>query len=426
MSPPVLLLLGVATFAVFLRWLRLPFPLALAASAVVTGVAGTLGLPLRHFVEGGFGYLNLILALFAGAWFGQVARQSGLADGFANGLLGLTGARPATTLSAVALLLLSAGMFTGLAGVAVLTVGVFAAPVLRRIGLAPHDAAAFIALLATCGMIAPPVNLPAMMIADGVNMPFLNFDRTLCLIALPVALYTVFRYARRCAAPRDGFDEQRRRETDAPARSALSGLLPLALALGFWLVLRLLPDRVFDPGVPAVLVIVTLLMLPLLGRSAIRASIGSALSGTPLYLAAALVAVGMLVQIMTLTGIRGWLVIQTMASDAPWLQLLLLALPVAGGVLTSAGSANILGVPFAFAFIHQDMIINVSALSSIAAISEFMPPTAIGAALAGYVAGEQQLLRIVRSALPSLVFLFAISIALILYARPLARFLTAT
>ena len=426
MSPPALLLLGVAAFAVFLRWLRLPFPLALAASAIVTGVAGTLELPLRHLVEGGFGYLNLMLALFAGAWFGQVARQSGLADGFANGLLGLTGARPAITLTVVALPLFAAGMFTGLAGVAVLTVGVFAVPALRRIGLAAHDTAAFVALVATCGMIAPPVNLPAMMIADGVNMPFLNFDRTLYLISLPVMAFTVIRYAHRCAAPRDGFDEQSCARSGAPPRAALLGVLPLALTLGFWLVLRLLPGQVFDPGVPAVLVMVAILMLPLLGRHAIIRSAGEALSGTPLYLAAALVAVGMLVQIMTLTGIRGWLVMQTMASDAPWLQLLLFALPVAGGVLTSSGAANILGVPFAFAFINQDMIINVSALSSIAAISEFMPPTAIGAALAGYVAREQHLLRIVRSALPSLALLLAISMALILYAKPLARFLTAT
>ena len=142
-------------------------------------------------------------------------------------------------------------------------------------------------------------------------------------------------------------------------------------------------------------------------------------------LAAALVAVGMIVQIMTLTGIRGWLVIQTMASDAPWLHLLLAALPVAGGVLTSAGAANVLGVPFAFAFIHQDMIINVAALSSIAAISEFMPPTAIGAALAGYVAGEARLGRIARSALPVLVSLFIVCMSLMIWATPLARLLTA-
>jgi hypothetical protein len=424
MSPPLLLALCVAAFAFFLRALRMPFPLALAAAAIVSGVAGTFDFPFRHLVEGGFGYLNLTLALFAGAWFGQVSRQAGLADGFAQGLVRLTRARPALNLGALAVLLYAAGMFTGLAGVAVLTGGVFAAPVLRRLGLAPHDAAAFIALLATCGMIAPPVNLPAMMIADGVNMPFLNFDRTLFLISVPVALFTVALFARRCAAPGDG--EHRDPGNDAPARSAWLGAAPLVFALGFWLVLRLLPDRVYDPGVPAVLVVTALLMLPLLGLRAARTSVAAAFSGTPLYLAAALIAIGMLVQIMTLTGMRGWLVIQTMASDAPWLQLLLIALPIAGGVLTSAGAANILGVPFAFAFIHQDMIINVSALSSIAAISEFMPPTAIGAALAGYVAGETNLLRIARSALPSLALLFAISMALILFARPLARLLTST
>jgi hypothetical protein len=181
---------------------------------------------------------------------------------------------------------------------------------------------------------------------------------------------------------------------------------------------------VYDPGVPAVLVVAGLMMVPLLGLRAARASVGAACSGTPLYLAAALAAVGMLVQIMTLTGIRGWLVIQTMASEAPWLHILLIAMPVLGGVLTSAGTSNTLGVPFAFAFIQQDMIVNVGALSSIAAISEFVPPTAIGAALAGYVVGETSLLRIVRAALPPVALLFVISMALLVFAKPLARFLT--
>ena len=42
------------------------------------------GVPFRHLVEGGFGYLNLILALFAGAFFGQVMRHSGAADALAD------------------------------------------------------------------------------------------------------------------------------------------------------------------------------------------------------------------------------------------------------------------------------------------------------------------------------------------------------
>jgi TRAP-type C4-dicarboxylate transport system permease large subunit len=419
MTPPLLLALCAAAFVLFLRVARWPFPLALAAAAVLTGIAGTLEFPFRHFVEGTFGYFNLILALFAGAWFGQVVSQSGLANGFAAGLARVAGLLPAINLGVIAILLFAAGMFTGLAGVAVLTVGAFAAPVLRRIGLATQDAAAFIALEATCGMIAPPVNVPAMMIADGVNMPFLNFDRTLLFISLPVALFTVWLFARRCRAPAgEGQDI-------SPSRGAFAGALPLLGILGFWLALRALPTHVYDPGVPVVLALAGVLIIPLLGTGGLRASVLAAFSGTPLFLAAALAAVGMLVQVMTLTGMRGWVVIQTMASDAPWLHLLVASLPIFGGVLTSAGTSNILGVPFAFAFIQQDMIINVSALSSIAAISEFMPPTAIGAALAGYVVGEGRLLAIVRAAWPPLALLFAISMLLLIFAKSLVPWLTA-
>jgi len=421
MSPPLLLVLCAVAFAFFARLPRWPFPLAVVAATIVTAIAGTLDFPFRHLVEGTFGYFNLMLALFAGAWFGQAARQSGLAAGFAAGLMRITGVQPAINLSVIASLLFAAGMFTGLAGVAVLTVGVFAAPVVRRLGLATHDAAAFIAVEATCGMIAPPVNLPAMMIADGVNMPFLNFDRTLLSISLPVAAFSVALFARRCRAPAAAGTV----EEENSSRGALAGIAPLAAVLGFWLVLRAFPAQVYDPGVPIVLAAAGILMTPLLGPRGARSSLAAALSGTPLYLAAALAAVGMLVQVMTLTGMRGWVVMQTMASDAPWLHLLVVSLPIFGGVLTSAGTANILGVPFAFAFIHQDMIINVAALSSIAAIAEFMPPTAIGAALAGYVVGETRLLATVRAAWPPLALLFAISLLLLIFAKSLVPWLTA-
>src|SRR5438045_8950242 len=104
MSPPLLLLLSAAAFVAVLRLLRWPVPLALAASAVIAGVAGTLQFPFRHLVEGSFGFLNLMLALFAGAWFGQAALRAGLATSFARGLLQLTRARPVLSLGAVALL----------------------------------------------------------------------------------------------------------------------------------------------------------------------------------------------------------------------------------------------------------------------------------------------------------------------------------
>jgi hypothetical protein len=107
---------------------------------------------------------------------------------------------------------------------------------------------------------------------------------------------------------------------------------------------------------------------------------------------------------MALTGVRGFLVINSMAFPEPWTFVEMIIIPVLGSVLTSIGTANILGVPFAFALIHQDMILNVSGLSAIAALSEFMPPTAIAAALATYVVGDTRLGAVLRASVaPALV-----------------------
>ena len=51
---------------------------------MVGALLAGFGVPFRHLVEGGFGYLNLMLALFAGAFFGQVMRHSGAADALAD------------------------------------------------------------------------------------------------------------------------------------------------------------------------------------------------------------------------------------------------------------------------------------------------------------------------------------------------------
>src|SRR5690606_38237719 len=148
---------------------------------------------------GGFGYINLILALFAGAFFGQMMLQAGAADALADRVNGGLGNRALPIVFVAGSLLFVAGMFVGIAGVAVLATGVFVVPMLRRLGLEGSQIAAFIAVLATCGMIAPPLNTPAMAIADGVNMPYAAFARPLLALSLPPALLAVFLTAR--AAP---------------------------------------------------------------------------------------------------------------------------------------------------------------------------------------------------------------------------------
>ena len=400
--------------------LRLPLPVGLILSAIAGALIAGFGIPFRHLVEGGFGYLNLILALFAGAFFGQVLRQSGAADAIADILVPPQRRLLALLIAGVPLFL--TGMFTGIAGVAVLTAGTFAAAVLQRARLPPARAAAYIALMGTLGMIAPPLNVPAMVMADGVNMPFAGFAISLFVLSLPSAVFAIFtftRYAEQSPSTASGDITAR----GSPRLRAMLGTMSIVGIISFLALIRYWPALMFDPSIPLVLVIGGLSGLFMLSGRGWSEVARQVFSGTPLLLAAVLVAVGVLVQIMALTGVRGWLVINAMSFQSPAIYAALAGLPLLGSVLTSIGVSNSLGVPFAFAFIHQDMILNISALSALAALSEFCPPTAISTALAAYVVGTDRLWPIIRAAIPTLVCLMLLAILMLIFNPALAPYL---
>jgi len=424
LHPGIIFALAIGLFVLVHLMLRWPLPLAFIAVAAAAALLGDFGVPFRHLVEGGFGFINLVLALFAGAFFGHMMRASGAADRAAGGIVGAVGGRVLPVLALAGLPLFVVGMFVGIAGVAVLSAGVFAVPALRRIGYDDVTIAAFIAVMATAGMIAPPMNVPAMLIADGVNMPWTNVARALLALALPLAAAALAWFAwlgptRPAAGPAaDGADG-----TDGGVAACLRGLAPLAVIVAIWVAVRLLGTR--DPASPLILVIGALVALPMLPRGRFRTVVMAAFTGTPLLLAAVLVTVGILVQIMTLTGVRGWLVVSAMALAPPWnYPSLLLGMPLLGGALTAMAVSDVIGVPAAFSFIGRDMIINVAALSAVASLAEFVPPTSISAALACYVVGGGTVGQGFRRAWPPMAVLAALALLMLVFARQLAGIIT--
>jgi hypothetical protein len=100
-----------------------------------------------------------------------------------------------------------------------------------------------------------------------------------------------------------------------------------------------------------------------------------------------LVGVGMFIQIMTLTGVRGFIVVNSLSVPPALLYLAIsVSLPLFGAV-SSFGASSVLGVPFLLALLGRDQIITASALSLIAALGDFMPPTALSAIFAAQVVG---------------------------------------
>ena len=485
LHPGIIFAVAVILFVVTHVVLRWPMAAAFLVVAFVSAILGGFGIPFRHLVEGGFGFINLVLALFAGAFFGHMMRMSGAADAAAAGIVRWTEQRwlliaaavavvlvaayfyyeyslaysfPAapppgsTTFNATAriliglwplllaalvlwlfwwrgptaLLLLSValpifivGMFVGLSGVAVLSAGVFAVPALRRIGYDDATIAGFMAVIGTAGMIAPPTNVPAMLMADGVNMPWTGVEHALLFLSVPTAVAALAWFTWW------GATQPRAAAVEDPAkitRAALIGLIPIVVIVAIWVVTRTWGEFFIDPVSPLILVIGALFALPFLARwNEVPRAVMNTFTGTPLLLAAVLVTVGIVIQIATLTGVRGWLVISVMSLPYPWnLPSLLVGMPLLGGALTTMSASDIVGVPAAFSFIRQDMIINVTALSSIASLSEFVAPTAIAAVLSCYVVGSGTIRAVIRRAWVPMLVLVVLALFMLTNAQWLA------
>ena len=66
------------------------------------------------------------------------------------------------------------------------------APVLLIMGLDTVTAAPLIAMGGLLGMIAPPVNLPAMIIGGGIDVPFVGFGAPLLIPDHPCGYFLRF------------------------------------------------------------------------------------------------------------------------------------------------------------------------------------------------------------------------------------------
>ena len=62
-SEPVILIAMLAVFALGVFWMKIPAGVSLMLAAVVGAFLGGEGLPIRHLVEGGFGFLEAILII---------------------------------------------------------------------------------------------------------------------------------------------------------------------------------------------------------------------------------------------------------------------------------------------------------------------------------------------------------------------------
>ncbi len=392
----------VGVFAIASFVFKQPIAVALAIAAMVGALVSGNGVPIDHLVEGSFGYLDTILTIVCAMIFMKTVQHIGLMEAVAAWVIRKFRNRPMLLTISITVFIMFPGMITGSSSAAVLTAGAIVAPVLLKLRVPAVKTAGAIAMAAIYGMAAPPVNIPAMIICGGIDMPYVGFGLPLLICTLPLAFFSgillIFPSLKRSAAT--GSENSSELE-DELGRMARVPLTPRLMLPFFTIIVLLGGERIFPSfgpslGMPLAFLIASASGL-LAGRQwqPIKAATEAVRAALPV--SGILVGVGMFIQIMTLSGVRGFFVVSALALPT-WLLFVGIAtsMPVFGAV-SAYGSATVLGVPFLLALLGHNEIIVGAALSLIAGLGDLMPPTALAGIFAAQVVGVKGYAKVLKA-----------------------------
>ena len=376
-SAQIVLAVMVGTYIVA-KFFKISTELSMFAAALAGSVAGGFGIPARHIAEGAFTYLDIILIFITATLFMNLLKESGGVAYVVRGILRKFHRRKSILFILITLLLLLPGALTGAGSVTVLITGGMIAVVLGYMGISRPRTAAIIFILAGLSAAAPPVSLWAMLTAAGVNMPYMGFFLPLLLPCLLLSLIVIFILGWK-GKPVD-LEKALEELPDAPPRmNWIRVLLPFLVFIFLVLAGRIWPHSLPVVCLPMMFMVsafVSLLLSPI-KLNFLKISRDTVHQLLPLI--GTLTCVGILVQIMTLTGVRGLIAITivTLPLIAVFLTLFFF-LPVSEAVLMW-GAAPVLGVPLVLLFntIGLNPIIALAGMSVIWPLGDALPPTAI-------------------------------------------------
>lgn len=401
---------------------KLPVSVSMVASAVVGTLVGGRGIPVRHLVEGTFGYLDTILVIACAMIFMKVIQGIGTLDALSSVIIRRYHKKPAFLLIFLMLIIMFPGMITGSSTASVLTAGSIVAPILLLMGIPMIEVASIIAMGGLLGMIAPPVNIPAMIIGGGIDMPYVGFELPLLLMTIPLAVFMVLYFGLRYAKNLDYEVLKEKIDFQTAKLYGIKIYFPVLAVLLLMILGKLLP-AVFGWGMPVVFIIGSVIGL-FCGRKINFYKTSKEAINSALPVLGILMGVGMFIQVMTLTGVRGFIVVNSLSLPPLLLYLgIAITIPLFGAV-SSFGASSVLGVPFLLALLDKDQIITASAISLIASLGDMMPPTALAGMFAAQIVGLEDYFKVLKKCIIPSIILIIYALLFIIFSKPLAALIS--
>ena len=396
MTTQILIILAVMVAAyIASKAAKLSVELSIFASALAGGLAGAflktppiadLG---RHLVEGSFTYLDVILVFFTATLFMSIVNESGGIVYVVRATLRVFGGNRVLVLLVLMVIVLIPGALTGAGSVSLLVVGAPVAMALGRLGVSRKKVAAILFIVAGLSAAAPPVNIWAMILCAGTAIPYVGFEFTLGIPVLILGAFTVLVLGWK----KDPGAAAGPLELPEPPKGMTwwRVLLPFAVFFGLVMAYRVWPfaTPIFGlslefaiSGAAALLLSPKRIAFLTLARNTLKRL---------LPLLATMVVVGMLQQVMTVTGVRGLLSFAVISTPLVLLFFLLpVIIPFSEGILTYGGAA-IIGIPLIWFLdsigFHATVVI--AGLSLLWPLGDGLPPTALIGRLSNMVSGYE-------------------------------------
>jgi TRAP-type C4-dicarboxylate transport system permease large subunit len=347
-------------------------------------------------VEGTFAFFDLILIIATAMVYMKMLEQSGVLHTLGRQVTERFHRRPGLLVMALMLLVMFPGMITGACATAIFTTGAMVAPVMINLGVPRVQTAAMVAMGSLLGMIAPPVCIPAMIIAEGIDMPYVGLFWPLFLLTVPPGLILAWAMSRRHV--RTDLDGATLAASLRPSVYPAHGwklYLPLGVLFLLMIAPKVAPRQVYDIGLPLMLVIATITGLFTGEKVDVGEAVRSGMKEA-IPVMALMAGVGMFIEVMTLTGARGYFVATALALPKIWLvATAAVALPVFG-IISAFGGASVLGVPLFLALLGKEQVMALSALALIVGVGEIVPPTAVAALFSAQLLGLESHFPVVR------------------------------
>ncbi len=399
--------------------------LSMFFAAIAGGLVGGAGIPTRHIVEGAFTYLDIILIFITATIFMNFLKESGGVAYVIRSILKKFHRSRISLFILLTLILLIPGALTGAGSVTVLITGGMIAVILNTMGISKPKTAAIIFIIAGLSAAAPPVSLWAMLTAAGINMPYVGFFLPLLVPCIILALLTMFLLGWK-AKPVD-LARALKELPEVPERmNGIRVAVPFAVFFALLAAGRIWPYSFPIVGLPMMFVAAALFTALLSPQKISLIKISSDTIHQLLPLIGTLTCVGILVQIMTLTGVRGLIAVTVVTLPVTAVILTLTAtLPVSEAVLMW-GAAPVLGVPIVLLFntIGLNPIVALAGMSVIWPLGDALPPTAIIGRLTKDTIGmEEPYSQMLKYCLIPAAFIIAVGILMVIFSKNLS-FLT--